>query len=133
MSQPRPRQANQPTKSKSPTPSFEPRRICILGEYEARRFENRDTTLHRCSNSGHPHYTRSRVEQLVKDGQLEWVGVGRKIAKFVTGRTWVIKPSGPVSAMQMVPGGAVLTKTDYQKKRRAIARSVVRSLKEGTL
>jgi hypothetical protein len=121
-----------PSKTKQAKPYFEPRYVCILGGYQARKFEGRDLSRYRCGadQGHHAHYTRSRVLHLIAEGQLEWVGRFGKIATFVQGKTWKKVPSDAVHTMQLVPGGAVLTNSGGRSAdRRAAPRSEVRIIK----
>lgn len=104
------------------------RRICILGAYDSRRFEQRDLSLYRCGAGDlHPHFSAARVRRLVREGQMEWVGTCSKIARFVQARTWQALPSGPVKTMQMVPGGILQHHSRLRRPQRAEAHGEVRS------
>jgi hypothetical protein len=62
--------------------------ICILNEEEARTLRYSGIG-HRCSSRRHHHYTRAKVDGLVKLGELIWVGKHKKAATFLNARTWI--------------------------------------------
>ena len=101
-----------------------------MGTYQARRYEGRNLTAYKCYGGPHIHLTRSQVDRLVHAGQMAWVGNGKRMAAFVSGRTWAKKLSANgVATMQMVPGGVLLLKQDKSSDRRAEAHGPVRRIK----
>jgi hypothetical protein len=62
--------------------------ICIVSEEEARTVACTDIA-HRCTSRRHHHYSRAKVDGLVKIGELIWVGKHKKVATFLNARTWV--------------------------------------------
>src|SRR5581483_12383901 len=87
----------------------EQRRICVLSASSHRRLlwgYQQPCYGDACT---HAHWTRDAVEQMVADGQMEWVeGSGKNVAAWARSRTW--KPvrsgghAGP-TVLQLVVGG----------------------------
>ncbi|HEX3940090.1 MAG TPA: hypothetical protein VHX11_01245 [Acidobacteriaceae bacterium] len=44
---------------------------------------------HKCSSRRHHHYSRNKVDTLVRAGELVWLGKHRKIATFRNARSWM--------------------------------------------
>jgi hypothetical protein len=61
--------------------------VCILNEDEARSFKF--GISYRCSSRRHHHYSRKAAIELVKAGELVWVGKHQKAAAFRTPHRWV--------------------------------------------
>lgn len=84
--------------------------VCILNEEDARSFSSNDIA-HKCSSRRHHHYTKGKVNTLVKAGELVWVGKHKKAATFRNARSWikvyVYNEFGEViyCTMQLVQGG----------------------------
>lgn len=71
--------------------SFPPQRnyakVCILNENDARMLTYAGIE-YKCSSRRHHHYSRSKVDAMVKAGDLVWVGKHRKFATFRNARSW---------------------------------------------
>lgn len=86
--------------------------ICILSEVDAQSFVYGGIS-HRCASRRHHHYSRAQVNELVKAGELIWLGKHKKIATFLNARSWikvyVRNEYGEVIScgMQLIPGGGV--------------------------
>ena len=86
--------------------------ICILSEVDAQSFVY-GGIAHRCASRRHHHYSRVKVNELVKAGELIWLGKHKKIATFLNARSWikvyVRNEYGEVIScgMQLIPGGGV--------------------------
>lgn len=73
----------------APTPHLrESIKVCILNESDARLWVYAGIE-HRCSSRRHHHYSKSKVEALVKAGELVWLGKHRKFATFKNARSWM--------------------------------------------
>jgi hypothetical protein len=87
-------------------------KVCILDEEEARS-RKQTGIAHKCSSRRHHHYTRSKVNELVKAGELVWVGKHKLAASFLNARSWIkvytYNEYGEVIScgMQLVRGGGV--------------------------
>lgn len=82
----------------------EPRWICVMTEAQVRRFDS-ITINHRCTSTDHWHWKKAKVEALVESGDMQWVGMHRKVAKVIRERSWqktMCKGFGPT--MQLVRG-----------------------------
>ena len=85
-------------------------KVCILNEDDARSLTY-GGIAHKCSSQRHHHYTRSKVDTLVRAGELVWLGKHKKMATFKNARSWVKvytrNHCGEVitCGMQLVPGG----------------------------
>jgi hypothetical protein len=85
-------------------------KVCILNEDEARSL-NFEGIAHKCRSRRHRHFDKSQVEALVKAGELMWLGKHKRLAKFLSARSWVKtyqrNEYGEVIScgMQLVPGG----------------------------
>lgn len=106
-----------------------PRHVCIVGDYDSRRYEYRSMANYRCGGGRHRHFTRLKVRELIKRGEMEWVGLPAfdKMARFVNPKTWAARGQN-VRSMQMVPGGLLIQSVDKQRDRRAAAKSPVRHI-----
>jgi len=86
-----------------------PPKVCILNEGDARSFKFAGIA-HRCSSRRHHHFSRKEVDELVKAGELIWLGKHRRVAAFRSARSWVKvytrNEFGEVicCGMQLVPG-----------------------------
>ena len=77
-------------RSSSPSPSSvprEPAKVCILSESDARLLTYAGIE-HKCSSRRHHHYGKSKVDALVKAGELVWLGKHRKCAAFKDAKSW---------------------------------------------
>jgi len=63
-------------------------KVCILNEDDARSLTCGDIA-HRCASRRHHHYTKSRVDALVKAGELTWLGKHKRFATFRNARSWI--------------------------------------------
>ena len=87
-------------------------KVCILNEDDARSLTY-GGIAHKCSSRRHHHYSKSKVDALVKDGELVWLGKHKKAATFRNARSWikvyVYNEFGEViyCTMQLVQGGGV--------------------------
>ena len=63
-------------------------KVCILNEDDARSFTY-GGIAHKCSSRRHHHYGKSKVDTLVKTGELVWLGKHKKIATFRNARSWI--------------------------------------------
>jgi hypothetical protein len=85
-------------------------KVCILNESDARSLIYAGIE-HKCNSRRHHHYTKSKVEALVKTGELIWLGKHRKLATYRNARSWMKVYSknsfGEVVScgMQLVRGG----------------------------
>ena len=85
-------------------------KVCILSENDARSLMY-GGIAHKCSSRRHHHYSRSKVDGLVKSGELIWVGKHKRVATYLQARSWmktyVRNQHGEVSycGMQLVRGG----------------------------
>ena len=86
--------------------------VCILNEEDARSFSGTGLAA-KCSSRRHHHYTKTKVDALVKTGELVWLGKHKKAATFRNARSWikvyVYNEFGEViyCTMQLVQGGGV--------------------------
>jgi hypothetical protein len=64
-------------------------RICMLLEDEAREAERTGDYRQVCRSSRHHHCNRSRGDELVKNGQAQWLGKHKRKLQIVGARTWV--------------------------------------------
>jgi hypothetical protein len=62
-------------------------KVCILNEDDARSFTFGGIS-HKCSSRRHHHYSRTKVDELVKTGELIWLGKHKKVATFRNARSW---------------------------------------------
>lgn len=62
--------------------------VCILNEGDARSFTF-GGIAHKCSSKRHHHYSRKEVVELVKAGELVWLGKHKKVATFRNARSWI--------------------------------------------
>lgn len=62
-------------------------RICILTEEDAQNFTV--GIEYACATRRHRHYSRRKVEEMVKDGELKWLGKHRRVATYNQARTWM--------------------------------------------
>ncbi len=62
-------------------------KVCILSESDARLFLHAGIG-HKCNSRRHHHYAKSKVEALVKSGDLIWLGKHRKLATYRSPRSW---------------------------------------------
>jgi hypothetical protein len=63
-------------------------KVCILSESDARMLTYAGIE-HKCSSRRHHHYSKSKVDALVKAGELVWLGKHRKFATFKNARSWM--------------------------------------------
>lgn len=63
-------------------------KVCILNESDARLFTYAGIE-HKCSSRRHHHYSRNKVDTMVRAGELVWLGKHRKIAAFRNARSWM--------------------------------------------
>jgi hypothetical protein len=86
--------------------------ICILSEMDAQSLVY-GGIAYRCATRRHHHYSRTKVNELVKAGELIWLGKHKKIATFLNARSWIKvyirNEYGEVIScgMQLIPGGGV--------------------------
>jgi hypothetical protein len=62
-------------------------KVCILSESDAQLFLYAGIG-HKCNSRRHHHYAKSKVEALVKSGDLVWLGKHRKLATYRRPRSW---------------------------------------------
>jgi hypothetical protein len=62
-------------------------KVCILSESDARLFLYAGIG-HKCNSRRHHHYAKSKVEALVKSGDLVWLGKHRKLATYRAPQSW---------------------------------------------
>ena len=62
--------------------------VCILNEEDARSFSGNGIAA-RCASRRHHHYTKIKVDALVKTGELVWLGKHKKVATFQNARSWI--------------------------------------------
>jgi hypothetical protein len=77
--------------SPSPSPKSTPKapaKVCILSESDARSLTYAGIE-HKCSSRRHHHYGKSKVDALVKDGELIWLGKHHKCATFKNAQSWI--------------------------------------------
>jgi len=85
-------------------------KVCILNEDDARSLTHGGIS-HACSSRRHHHYSKTKAEALVKQGELMWLGKHKKIAAFMNARSWckiyLRNQVGEVfiANMQLVRGG----------------------------
>lgn len=85
-------------------------KVCILNEDDARSLTY-SGIAHKCSSRRHHHYMRSKADELVKAGELVWLGKHKRVATFRTVQSWVKvyvrNEFGEVIScgMQLVQGG----------------------------
>jgi hypothetical protein len=77
--------------------------ICLLSARAAEALENWGIT-HPCRHGGHPHFSRSRVQAMVDNGDLRWLS-GGNVAAWKQARHLAVRHSGPVTCVQLVPIG----------------------------
>jgi hypothetical protein len=65
-----------------------PIKVCILNEDDARSFTF-GGIAHKCSSRRHHHYSKAKVDELVKAGELIWLGKHKKVATFRNARSWI--------------------------------------------
>jgi hypothetical protein len=63
-------------------------KVCILHEDDARSLVC-GGIAHKCSSRRHHHYTKSKVDALVKAGELVWLGKHKQVATFRNARSWI--------------------------------------------
>jgi hypothetical protein len=63
-------------------------KVCVLNEDDARSFTF-GGIAHKCSSRRHHHYSRNKVDELVKAGELVWLGKHKKVATFRNARSWM--------------------------------------------
>ena len=81
---------NNGLRGSSPSPTSiprEPAKVCILSESDARSLTYAGIE-HKCSSRRHHHYGKSKVDTLVKAGELIWLGKHHKCATFKDAKTW---------------------------------------------
>jgi hypothetical protein len=59
---------------------------------------------YRCRDNSHPHYKKSKVEDMVAKGQLVWVGNHKRIARYLDPMAWAKVESEGFQVMQLVRG-----------------------------
>jgi hypothetical protein len=64
-------------------------RICMLLEHEAREAERNGDFREVCRSSRHHHCSRGRADELVKNGNAQWVGKHKRKLQVLKARTWV--------------------------------------------
>jgi hypothetical protein len=62
-------------------------KVCILNEDDARSFVF-GGIAHKCSSRRHHHYSKKQTEELIKAGELVWLGKHKKVAAFRNARSW---------------------------------------------
>jgi hypothetical protein len=62
--------------------------VCILNENDAKSITS-GGIAHKCSSRRHRHYSKSQADELVKAGELVWLGKHKKMATFKNARSWV--------------------------------------------
>jgi hypothetical protein len=62
-------------------------KVCILNEGDARSLSF-GGIAHKCSSRRHHHYSRKKTEELVKSGELVWLGKHKRLATFRNARSW---------------------------------------------
>jgi hypothetical protein len=65
-----------------------PIKVCILNEDDARSLAF-GGIAHKCSSRRHHHYSKAKVDELVKAGELIWLGKHKKVATFRNARSWI--------------------------------------------
>jgi hypothetical protein len=80
--------ASVPEQSSPTTRGREHAKVCILNESDARLLTYAGIE-HKCSSRRHHHYSKSKVDALVKAGELVWLGKHRKFATFKNARSWM--------------------------------------------
>ncbi len=86
-------------------------KVCILNESDTRLLLHAGIE-HKCSSRRHHHFAKSKVEALVKTGEMIWLGKHRKLATYRNPRSWVKvyskNQAGEVLScgMQLVHGGS---------------------------
>jgi predicted GIY-YIG superfamily endonuclease len=63
-------------------------KVCILNEDDARSLTY-GGIAHQCNSRRHHHYGRKKAEEMVKAGELVWLGKHKKIATFRNARSWI--------------------------------------------
>jgi hypothetical protein len=61
--------------------------VCIVPASDKDRYANVGLE-HRCRSLRHMHYSRGKVERLVKAGEMAWVGKHHKIAMYKRHLSW---------------------------------------------
>ena len=85
-------------------------KVCVLNESDAQSLLY-GGIAHKCSSRRHHHCSRAIVDELVKNGELQWVGKHKRVATYVQARSWQKtyrrNASGDVieCSMQLVRGG----------------------------
>jgi hypothetical protein len=100
------RKPEQSLKSRTGVKAKQRRRVCLLSARDARWLEDHGISQP-CfgSQCQHAHHTRARIADLVKRGELRWVGESQNVACWPEARVWKGVPSGgPMGAkvMQLV-------------------------------
>lgn len=82
------------------------RMVCLLSAWEAEALE-RFGIAQPCFGAGcrHHHHSREDISQMVIEGVLRWVAGSRNVAAWKEARHLAIRPSGPVTCLQLVPIG----------------------------
>jgi len=65
-----------------------PLKVCILNEDDAQSLIY-GGIAHKCSSRRHHHYSKIKADELVKEGELVWLGKHKKVATFRNARSWV--------------------------------------------
>ena len=67
--------------------------VCILNEADAQCFTYAGIA-HKCSSRRHHHISRNEVQELVRTGEMMWLGKHKKMATFRNARSWAkVTPS----------------------------------------
>src|SRR5665213_3543934 len=62
-------------------------KVCVLGSSDARSLLYAGIE-HKCNSRRHHHYSRHKAEEMVKAGELTWLGKHRKVATHCNPRLW---------------------------------------------
>jgi len=85
---------------------YERRSVAIVPMSEAAQMNPREEPTLRNEGRGYSYWTRSRVVEAVRRGEMRWLDRFHNMATFTTaaGGTWQKTQSGPVATMQMRVG-----------------------------
>lgn len=85
---------------------YEHRSVAIVPMSEAASFHPREEPRLRNEGRGYSYWTRSRVVEAVRTGEMRWLDRFHNMATFTTAAagTWQKTQSGPVATMQMRVG-----------------------------
>jgi hypothetical protein len=97
---------------KRPKKKTDPRNVCVVDRLRARKMEEQGLLdlSYRCVSRLHQHLRSAEAKRRVKAGELEWVGLHRKVTTYPEEKVWAKTPSEDVTTMQLLPKHQVLAR-----------------------